>query len=79
MCCTEDLKPLFIVGLVVLVLGIASLFIALPKKERHAIEVGDVSIGVQTTEKKTVSPIVSGVLVVAGAGLMIAGRSKTGS
>lgn len=71
------MKALFAVGLVILILGIASLFVPLPQKERAGIEVGGVSIGVETTTRETVSPIVSAVMVLAGAGMMIAGKRKS--
>jgi hypothetical protein len=68
------MKPLFAVGLVILILGVASLFVPIPRKERSGVQVGGVSLGVETTHKETVSPIVSGVLILAGAGMMIAGK-----
>jgi hypothetical protein len=71
------MKALFLLGLVVLVLGVLSFFVPLPHRERHGIEIGDASIGVTTSSKETVSPIISGVLVLAGAGMMIAGRGKS--
>ena len=71
------MKALFAVGLVILILGVASLFVPIPEKERSGIEVGGVSLGVETTHKEKVSPIVSGVLILAGAGLMIAGSRKS--
>jgi len=42
------MKTLFALGLVVLILGIASLFIPFPHYESHGIKAGDVNIGVQT-------------------------------
>jgi hypothetical protein len=71
------MKPLFVVGLLILILGVASLFVPIPRNERAGIEVGGVGIGVQTTHRETVSPIVSGVLILAGAGMMIAGKGKS--
>ena len=71
------MKVLFAVGLAVMVLGILSFFIAIPHSENHGIKAGDVSIGVQTHESEKVSPAVSSVMLVVGAGLMIAGRSKS--
>lgn len=71
------MKALFAVGLVILILGVASLFVPIPEKEQAGIEVGGVSLGVETTHKEKVSPIVSGVLIIAGAGLMIAGSRKS--
>ena len=70
------MKALFPIGLIVLILGIASLFVPIPQKDRAGIEVGGVSLGVETTSREKVSPIVSGVLIVAGAALMIAGQRK---
>lgn len=70
------MKALFPIGLIVLILGIASLFVPIPQKDRAGIEVGGVSLGVETSHKEKVSPIVSGVMIVAGAALMIAGQRK---
>ena len=70
------MKALFAVGLVILILGVASLFVPIPQKERSGVEVGGVSLGVETTHKETVSPIVSGVLILAGAAMMIGGKRR---
>jgi hypothetical protein len=70
------MKALFGVGLAIAVLGILSFFIAFPHTENHGIKAGDVNIGVQTHDSQKVSPAVSAVMLVVGAGLMIAGRGK---
>lgn len=71
------MRVLFWVGLVVLVLGVASLFMTIPQRETHGIRAGDVSVGVQTKHNEKVSPIVSAVMIIGGAGMMIAGgRSR---
>jgi hypothetical protein len=70
------MKTLFLVGLAVMVLGILSFFIAIPHSENHGIKAGDVNIGVQTHESERVSPTISAVILVVGAGLMIAGRKS---
>jgi hypothetical protein len=66
------MKALFWFGLVVLVLGIASLFVAIPRSEREGIRAGNVDIGVQVKHSERVSPIVTAVLVIGGVGMMIA-------
>ncbi len=68
------MKPLFWIGLVVLVLGVASLFVAIPNRERHGVSVGGAEVGVEVKESRKVAPIVSAVLIVGGVGLMLAGR-----
>jgi hypothetical protein len=70
------MKPLFVVGLIVLILGIASFFVPVPHPENHGVKVGDTSIGIQTEHSERVSPVISAVLLLGGAGLMLAGRGK---
>ncbi|PYX72049.1 MAG: hypothetical protein DMG72_15985 [Acidobacteria bacterium] len=71
------MKALFAVGLVVLILGIASLFIPFPHYESHGIKAGDVNIGVQTKHTERISPIISGVLILGGTGMMIASGRRS--
>ncbi|MBV9572506.1 MAG: hypothetical protein JOY93_00520 [Acidobacteriales bacterium] len=71
------MKALFAIGLVVLILGILSFFVPIPNYEHHGVSAGDVHIGVTTRHEDHVPMPVSIVLVVVGAGLMLAGRGKT--
>ncbi len=68
------MKGLFLIGLIVLILGIASFLVPIRHSETEGIKAGDVSIGVQTHHSEKLNPIIGVVMVVAGAGLMIAGR-----
>lgn len=70
------MKALFWIGAVVLVLGTLSLFIAIPQRERHGVRAGDVSLGIETQTSEKLPPIASGIMMVAGAGLMIAGKGR---
>ena len=70
------MKPLFWIGLIMVVLGVLSFFIALPSRERHGVEVGDVNVGVTTKSTQKVSPVIGGALVVVGGVMMIAGSRK---
>jgi hypothetical protein len=56
-----------------LVLGIASFFNLIPRTDREGVKAGNVDIGVDVRHHEHVSAIVSTVLVVAGAGMMVAG------
>ena len=70
------MRVLLIVGVVLLVLGVASLFIPIPKRERHGIDAGGISLGVETTTREKVHPAVSAVLIGGGVLLMVAGRGR---
>jgi hypothetical protein len=70
------MRVLLWVGLVVLILGIASFFVPIPRHEREGLKAGDLNIGVEVRHEEHVSPIVSTVLLVVGAGMMIAGKGR---
>jgi hypothetical protein len=72
------MKILLFAGLLVVVLGIASLIVPVPRTETHGIKAGNMNIGVQTSESERVSPIVSVVLIAGGIALTIAG-ARTGA
>jgi hypothetical protein len=70
------MKALMLVGVVLVVLGIVSFFVPLPHSEHHGVNLGDAHVGITTHDDEKVAPAVSIVLVVVGAGLMIAGRKS---
>jgi hypothetical protein len=70
------LKTLMLVGVVVLVLGIVSFFVPFPHSEHHGVSLGDAHVGITTHDDERVPPALSIILVVVGAGLMIAGRKS---
>ncbi len=72
------MRMLLFAGLVLVVLGIASLVVPIPHSETQGIKVGDTNIGVQTSHSERVSPIISAVLMAGGIALAIAGsRTRT--
>jgi hypothetical protein len=71
------MKPIFWIGLVVLVLGLASLVVPFPHSEREGFKAGGVSIGVETHHEEKLSPIVSAVMILGGAGMMMVQKMKT--
>ncbi len=68
------MKALLIIGVLVLVLGVLSFFVPFPHSEHHGVSAGDLHVGVTTHNDEKVSPAVSIILVVVGAGLVISGR-----
>jgi hypothetical protein len=70
------MRGLTIAGVVLLILGILSFVVPFPHAEHHGISVGDAHVGVTTEHDQKIPPAVSVVLVVAGVGLLIAGRKS---
>ncbi|SPF41903.1 exported hypothetical protein [Candidatus Sulfotelmatobacter kueseliae] len=66
------MKILLFAGLLLVVLGIASLVVPIPHTERQGIKAGDINIGVQTSHSERVSPIISAVLIAGGIALTVA-------
>jgi hypothetical protein len=72
------MKILLFVGLILIVLGIASLVIPVPHTQSEGIKVGSANLGVQTTHNERVSPVISAVLIAGGIALSIAGARSRG-
>jgi len=70
------MKSLFWIGLVVLILGFASFLVKIPSTERHGVQAGGMSIGIETQSEDKVSPILSAVMIFGGAGMMVAGKGN---
>jgi hypothetical protein len=72
------MKVLLYAGLLLIVLGVASLVVPVPHSENEGIKIGDTNIGVQTSHSEKVSPVVSAVLIAGGIALAIAGARSRG-
>jgi hypothetical protein len=70
------MKILFWIGMVLMVLGVASLFIPIPHTEREGVKAGGISLGIETRHEEKLPPIASGLMIAAGAGMLIAARSR---
>lgn len=70
------MKLMFGIGVALIVLGILSLVVPIPHTEREGFSAGGMSMGIETHHSERVSPIVSAVLILGGAGMMIAARTR---
>jgi hypothetical protein len=70
------MRPAAIVGIVLIVLGIASLFVGIPAREKHGVKLGDAEVGVETKSTKAVPIAVSALLIVGGVAAVVAGSRK---
>ncbi len=72
------MKMMLYVGLLLVVLGLASLVVPIPHTETEGIKVGNTNFGVQTSHSERVSPVISVVLIVGGIALSMAGARSRG-
>jgi len=70
------MKLLSWIGLVAVALGLVSLVVPLPHREQQGFSAGNISVTMQTQHDETVSPIISAVLILGGAGMMIAAKAR---
>jgi len=70
------MRVILIVGALLLILGLLSLFIPIPTREKHGFTAGPISVGVETTDRQKVPPVVSGILIAGGIALIIVGARK---
>lgn len=70
------MKALFWIGVVVLVLGVLSLVVPIPQTHNNGVKIGGAEIGVETRTQEKLSPAISAVLIIVGAGMMVAGKKN---
>jgi hypothetical protein len=71
------MKKLFWIGIVLLVLGVASLLFPIPHTEREGVKAGGISLGVETRHEEKLPPFVGVLVIAAGDCMMIASRSRS--
>jgi uncharacterized membrane protein HdeD (DUF308 family) len=70
------MKPMAMVGALLLILGILSFVVPIPHSEDHSVKIGDAKIGVQTQDSEKLPPAVGIVLLVGGIALLALGSRK---
>jgi hypothetical protein len=70
------MRPLVLIGAVVLVLGILSFVVPIPTSKTHELKAGNASIGVTTHQDNKLSPAIGSVMCAAGVVLLVAGSRK---
>ena len=70
------MRPAAIIGIVLIILGIVSLFVGIPSREKHGVDVGGAEIGVETKSTKSVPVAISALLITGGVVAVVAGSRK---
>ncbi len=70
------MRTLLVVGVVLIVLGVLSLFVGLPHQHSSGIQIGDAKIGVQTQTSERI-PLPASIAIILGGVVLAAvgGRS----
>jgi len=71
------MKTLFWTGMAVLILGIGSIFVPVPRGHREGFNAEGVSAAIETSREQVMSPFLSAVMILGGLGTMVAARVKT--
>ncbi len=72
------MKILLPAGIILIVLGVASLVVPIPHTQSEGVKIGGAKLGVETTHSERVSPIISVVLIAGGIALSIGGARSRG-
>ena len=67
------MKALLVIGGILIILGVASFFVGIPRTENNGIKVGGAEIGVQTRHTERIPPAGSIALLVGGVLLIAVG------
>ena len=70
------MKPLPLVGVLLLVLGLLSFVVPIPHHEDHGMKFGDTKIGVQTERRETLPPAAGIILLAGGVVALVLGLRK---
>jgi hypothetical protein len=70
------MRPLALIGLVVLILGILSFVVLVPYNHTRELKAGDASVDITTHRNEKLPPVVGGVLCAAGVVLLVAGSRQ---
>jgi hypothetical protein len=71
------MRALLIVGVILIVLGVVSLFVGIPRQHRSGVEIGGAKVGVQTQTNERI-PVAASIAIIAGGVVLTAvgGRSR---
>jgi hypothetical protein len=70
------MRPAAVVGIVLIILGIVSLFVGIPSREKHGVEIGGAEVGVETKTTKAVPIAISALLIAGGVVAVVAGSRR---
>jgi len=70
------MKPLPLVGVLLLVLGVLSFVVPIPHSEQHGVKFGDAKISVETQSSDKLPPAVGIVLMAGGVVALLLGLGK---
>ena len=71
------MRALLVIGGILIIFGVASFFVGIPRTETNGIKIGGASVGVQTRHTERIPTAGSIALVVGGVVLIAVGAVRT--
>ena len=71
------MRPVTWIGVLLLVLGIASFFVSIPTKERQGVKLCGASVGVETTSSQHLPTWASALLLIGGILVIVVGSRSS--
>jgi len=71
------MKPLPIIGVLLLLVGLLCFVVPIPHRENHSVKIGDTKIGVQTESSEKLPPAVGIVFLAGGVLSLVLGFRNT--
>jgi len=71
------MKPLQVIGAVLVLLGVLSFVVPIPHSEDHGVKIGDTKIGVQTQSSEKIPVYASITLIGVGVLALVLGSRKS--
>ena len=71
------MKPLSLVGVLLIVLGVLSFTVPLPHHEKHGVSLGDAKLSVQTENSRLLPSAVGVILIGGGVVALVLGLRKS--
>jgi hypothetical protein len=70
------MKKIALLGVLLLVLGVLSFIVPIPRHENHGVQIGDTKIGIQTESSEKLPPAVGMVFLAGGVLALVFGLRK---
>ena len=70
------MKNTYVIGILLIALGILAFIVPIPRRETHGVTVGDAHLGVETKTNEKLPPVVGIILLAGGVLALVLGTRR---